>query len=86
MDDVQRMLTDIRFYDQVHGDAKRTIICPPHLVSAVQAVVDQHHAEDLYTVRASRACALDRLIIIDEQAIEADTRQAAQRPIRFREE
>lgn len=74
MDRLDQMLTDIRFYEQVLLDARRTIICPPDLAAAVQAVVDQHGAGNLFTVLASAACPKHRLLLIDEQALEAGLR------------
>lgn len=74
MDRLDQMLTDIRFYEQVLLDARRTIFCPPDLAAAVQAVVEQYDAANLFTVRASTACPEHRLLLIDEQALEADFR------------
>lgn len=74
MDRLEQMLTDIRFYEQVLLDARRTIVCPPDLAAAVQAVVEQHDAADLFTVISSPACPKSRLLLIDEQAMEASLR------------
>ncbi|MER5653409.1 hypothetical protein ABT076_10380 [Streptomyces sp. NPDC002131] len=82
MRDIEQMLIDIRFYDQILGDSKRTIICPPGLADRVRAVIEAHSAGDRYTVRASAACPDDKLIAIDEQALEASFQQAAQRGLR----
>jgi hypothetical protein len=73
------MLTDIRFYEQVLLDSKRTIVCPPDLASDVRAVVEQYDAGHLFTVCASAACPEERLILIDEQALEAGLRASLQR-------
>jgi len=77
--DPERMLTDIGFYSQILGDAKRTIICPPSLVDAVRELVNAHDLAGIYTVKSSLACPDDKLVVLDEQAMEASFRQAAQR-------
>ncbi|MFZ3473075.1 hypothetical protein ACODT3_10925 [Streptomyces sp. 4.24] len=74
MDRLDQMLMDVRFYEQVLLDARRTIVCPPDLAAGVQAAVEQYGAADLFTVRASPACPEGRLLLIDEQAMEADFR------------
>lgn len=78
MNDVERMLTDIRFYALAAAESKRTIICEPHMVDAIQAAIDGRDAGHLYTVRSSTACPEGKLIILDEQAMEAGLQQAAQ--------
>lgn len=82
MTDIEKMLTDIRFYGQVLGDAQRTILCPPALVEQVQAVVDRYEAGGRYRVAASLACPTDRLLVLDEVGVEAARREAAQRSLR----
>ena len=82
MTDIERMLTDIRFYSQVIGDSKRTILCQPSLVDAVREAVEAHDAGGIYTVRASPACPDGKLLVLDEQAMEASFQQAVQRSVR----
>ena len=60
MTDVERMLTEIRFYEQVLGDAKRTIYCEPHMAAAVRDAVEAHDAGHLFTVRSTPACPEDK--------------------------
>lgn len=84
MDDLQRMLNDIRFYDQILGDAKRTICCPPEHATAVRDEVERRGAGHLFTVLVSPVCPPGKLIVIDEQAMEASMRQAALGPIKMR--
>ncbi|MWA08705.1 hypothetical protein [Streptomyces sp. BA2] len=87
MTDVEKLLTDIRFYDQVLGDARRTILCPPDLVDSVKAVVEARDVGGLYQVKASPCCPEGRLIVIDEQGLEAAMRETVQsfaRGIRLR--
>lgn len=82
MADVEQMLIDIRFYEQIVGDARRTIFCQPSVAAAVQEAVDAVSVGHLYTVRVSPACPEGKLIVIDEQAIEATLQAVAQRSLR----
>ncbi|MEU0670384.1 hypothetical protein ABZ508_33225 [Streptomyces lavendulocolor] len=82
-DEGQRILNDIRFYSQIFEDAKRTLYCPPSQADAVRNIVDEHELGHLYTVSASPVVPAGRIIMVDEQALDAATQQAAQRPIRF---
>ncbi|HEY9370440.1 hypothetical protein [Streptomyces sp.] len=84
--DVEKMLTDVRFYEQVLGDARRTILCPPGLVDTIKAAVDVYDAGGLFQVVASQCCPEGRLLVIDEQGMEAAMRETVQgfaRGIRF---
>lgn len=80
--DARRMLTDIHFYALVAAESKRTIICEPHMADAIQAAIDGRDAGHLYTVRPSLACPERKLIVLDEQAMEASFQQAAQQGLR----
>lgn len=79
MSDVEQMLTDIRFYEQVIGDAKRTIYCEPSVAAAVRDAVEAHGAGRLFTVVASLACPEGKLIVADNAALEASFNEAMQR-------
>ncbi|MEV0220929.1 hypothetical protein [Streptomyces sp. NPDC050704] len=83
MTNVEHMLTDIGFYSQVIGDSKRTIICPPSLLEPIRELVEAHELGGIYTVRASPVCD-GKLFVVDEQAMEATFRQAAQSLLRGR--
>ncbi|MER7761513.1 hypothetical protein [Streptomyces sp. NPDC097619] len=74
MSRLDQMLTSIRFHDQVLLDARRTLVCPPNLADEVRAVVKKYDAAGLFTVVASPACPEGRLLLLDEQAMEADLR------------
>lgn len=78
------VLTEVRFWSQVIGDAKRTVLCPPDLESRCKGYVDARGLAGLITVKASRACPPNQILVIDEQAIEADMREFLARPIRIR--
>lgn len=72
------LVSNIRFWDQIQGDAKRTILCEPHRVDEIQAVIDERGYDHL-TLRASPHCPEGKLLIIDDTAIEASDRQLMQR-------
>lgn len=74
---------EVQFAAQIISDAKRTIICEPHRVDEIQEVVDRADVAGIVTVRGSRACPPGQVMVIDEQAMQADLNQAAQRPIRL---
>lgn len=64
-------LTEVRFWAQVIGDAKRTVMCPPDLESRCKGYVAARGLEHLITVQANPYCPGGRLFVIDEQAIQA---------------
>ena len=78
------MLTEIRFWSQVVGDAKRTVMCSPENESRCKGYVDARGLGGLITVKATPFVPDDRLFIIDEGAIEAATNEVLARPTRFR--
>lgn len=78
-DALDRMLTAIQFAHLVRQESKRTILCEPHREHQVRAAIDQAGVADVITVRASEVCPEGKLIVIDESAIEAGCREAAQR-------
>lgn len=82
MTDVERMLTEIRFYEQILGDAKRTIYCQPSVAAAVRDAVEAHGTGHLFTVRSTPACPEGKLILVDDQALEASFNAAVQRGMR----
>ncbi|MFF0055659.1 hypothetical protein ACFYRI_14840 [Streptomyces microflavus] len=74
---------EARFFAQIIGDARRTILCEPHRVDEIQEAVNRMGMAGILTVKASPVCPEGKLLVIDEQALEASARQAASRPIRF---
>ncbi|MEV6014757.1 hypothetical protein [Streptomyces sp. NPDC051997] len=76
--DMQQMLTAIQFFNLVREESKRVIVCEPHREHQVRAAIDQAGAADILTVRPSAACPEGKLIVIDESALEAGLREAAQ--------
>jgi len=75
---MQRMLDAIQFFHLTREESKRTILCEPHREHQVRAAIDQAGAAGMLTVRPSGACPTDKLIVIDENALEAGLREAAQ--------
>lgn len=66
------VLTEVRFWAQVIGDAKRTVICSPDLESRCKGYVEARGLAGLITVQASPYVPDDRIFVVDEQAIGAD--------------
>lgn len=66
-----------RFFAQIIGDAKRTVLCEPHRVAEVREAVERLGMAGILTLKASRVCPAGKLLVIDEQALEASARQAA---------
>jgi hypothetical protein len=74
-DELQRMLDAIHLLGIAREESKRTILCEPHREHQVRAAVDRAGAADILTVRASAACPEAKLLVINEAALEAQTRQ-----------
>ena len=73
------ILTEVSFWMQVMGDAKRTIVCSPDLESRVKGWIDARGMGHLLKMVANQACPDNRIIIIDEQALAADLAASIQR-------
>lgn len=73
------VLDEIRFHMQLAADSRRTLVCEPDRLASVQAAVDQLDAGDVFTVKASPVCPPGRILVLDEQALEASWRQTIQR-------
>ncbi|WP_037616404.1 hypothetical protein [Streptomyces aureus] len=73
--------TDEAFWKQIDGDAKRTVLCEPHRLDEILAVVEAR-GYDHITVLPSQHCPAGKLFVIDEGAIEASVRAALQRSMR----
>lgn len=72
------MLTEVRFWAQIIGDARRTVLVNPDLESRVKGWVDARGLGGVITVNASPAVPTDRCYVIDTGAVEADLRRALQ--------
>lgn len=70
---------ELRFAAQTLGDAQRTIICEPHRESEVSAAVELMGLTAILTVRTSEACPSGKLLVLDEQAMQASMNQMFQR-------
>jgi hypothetical protein len=77
-DELQRMLDAINFFHIAREESKRTILCEPHHERQVRAAVDHAGAAEILAVRPSAACPEGKLIVIDDNALEAGLREAAQ--------
>lgn len=77
------MLSEIKFWQQVMTDAQRTVICSPEMESRCKGFVEARGLAGIITVKASPVVPNDRLIVLDEQALQAANHQAMTRPIRL---
>lgn len=76
-----RMIDDIRFWAQVMTDQERTIICPPEYESRLKTMIEARGLSGLLTVLARRECPEDKLLVIDEHAMDASVAQFMARPV-----
>jgi hypothetical protein len=74
-------LTEVRFWAQIIGDAKRTVFCAPDLESRIKGWVDARGMGGIITVIASPGCPEGRIFIADTPAMQATMNQAMSRPI-----
>jgi hypothetical protein len=65
------VLTEVRFWAQVIGDAKRTVMCSPDLESRCKGYVDARGLSGLITVKASRYVPENQIFVIDDGAVAA---------------
>lgn len=70
---------ELRFLAQTLADAKRTIICEPHREAEFRAAVYQMGRSLVWTVRGSRACPAGKILVLDENAMQATYNQTVQR-------
>lgn len=77
-DEVRRAVDDLRFWEQIRGDAKRTIVVHPEKVERVQAAAISADVLDLVTVLGNPILDLDQAFVIDIPAMEAYERQGSQ--------
>jgi hypothetical protein len=76
------MLTEVRFWAQVIGDSRRTVICPPDLESRCKGYVDARGLSGIITVEASPYCPADRIFVFDTPAMDAQLNATTARVIR----
>jgi len=78
------VLTEVRFWAQVIGDSRRTVICPPDLESRCKGYVDARGLGGLITVKASPYCPTNQILVVDEQGLAGSMAELLARPIRLR--
>lgn len=75
-------LTEQRFWAQVVGDARRTVVCHPDDEARVRAWVGARGLEELITVQVSPYLpAAGQVIVVDTGAVQAEADRP--RPIRL---
>jgi hypothetical protein len=76
----ENLVDAIGFQAIVLAESKRALCCHPSDLERVTQAVRIAGAEHVFTVRSSVAVAAGQILVVDEQALEAATREAAQRP------
>ena len=76
------VLTEVRFWAQVIGDARRTVLCPPDLESRIKGWVDARGMGGIIRVMASPFCPKGSIYVIDDGATAASLNQSVQRSIK----
>ncbi|WP_031165983.1 hypothetical protein [Streptosporangium roseum] len=79
MDDLSAfhtMLNDLRFWNQIHRDSKRTVYCAPAQAEDIRRAVEDAGMKEILTVVASRIVPDGTTYVLDVQAIEAGQREA----------
>lgn len=72
------VLDGLRFWAQVTDDARRTVVCSPDMESRVKGWVETRGLGGVFTVKASPVCPDDRVLLLDEEAIDAAFRESVQ--------
>jgi hypothetical protein len=67
------VLTEVQFWAIAFRAMERTILCSPDIESRIKCWIDARGLSGLYTVIASPHVPDDRLYIVDQNAIDADT-------------
>lgn len=81
-EEIVKALTDLRFWDQVCGDARRTVVAHPDKVERLRAAVAEAGLDGMVTVLANPILTPEQAYVIDTPAIEAYERQGAQAMLR----
>ena len=76
--------TEVRFWAQVVGDARRTIICPPDLESRIKGWLSARDLLGFHTVEVNEYMPADRIFVVDQGALDAYMAQAMGRPVHLR--
>ena len=63
---MSEMLTEVRFWAQVIGDAKRTIICDPDLESRIKAWIDARGMGGILAVSPSPYVPRNTILILSD--------------------
>lgn len=77
-EDIGRAWDDVRFWQQIKGDAKRTVVVHPDHVDYLRAAVRVNGLDDIVTVVGNPVLTIDQGFVIDTPAMDAYERQNAQ--------
>jgi hypothetical protein len=81
---MSELVTEIRFWAQVAGDARRTIVCPPDLESRIKGWLSARDMLGFHAVEVNQYMPADRIFVVDQGVLDAYMAQAMNRPIRLR--
>ncbi|MEU3455564.1 hypothetical protein ABZ671_18480 [Micromonospora sp. NPDC006766] len=70
--------TDLRFWQQVITDARRTVLVEHGRAAEVTAMLDRHGVAGQYDVHESGAVPAGQILVVDHHAVDAIDRQSAQ--------
>jgi hypothetical protein len=71
-------LDEIKFWQQVIGDAHRIIVCHPKLAPRVRELVEQYQIGGIVSVQESPYAPEDKIYVIADRLIEAAQAEALQ--------
>lgn len=72
------ILDNVKFWAQAIEESKRTLVCSPENESRVKSYVDARGLSGLYEVLVTPNVPDDLIVVMDQNAIEASTRQRTQ--------
>lgn len=75
-DDILKAQVALRFAEVVRQESKRTLLCHPDDVDRVRWHVDQLGAEEQLTVLESSFVPAGQMYVVDQQSLDAGTREA----------
>jgi hypothetical protein len=77
-------LTEVRFWAQIIGDARRTIMCSPDNESRIKCWIDARGMSGVLTVEATPFVADDTIYVLDVQAANAAMERRALQDLKER--
>ena len=76
---MRKAMDTIKFAEIVREEARRTVLCNSADVDRIRWWVDQSGYDDILTVLGSEFVPAGQMYVVDNQALDASTREAIQR-------